>query len=197
MTVVTGVTCPVCGTFCDDIEVVVKDNVITDVRNACAMGAAKFLSYATHRGLKPLIRKNGELVEASMDEAVTKAAEILADATYPILYGWSSTSCEAVRVGLELAEEVGGVIDNTSTVCHGPSILSIHDIGNFFKDLYRYSRNLVDVQFFISYKHTKGLQKLVILVWLDLDEIVSCLSGASFTNVHNNHFPFLLEHAVG
>ena len=129
MTVVTGVTCPVCGTFCDDIELVVKDNVITDVRNACAMGAAKFLNYAAHRGLKPLVRKNGELVEASIEEAVKKAAEILADATYPILYGWSSTSCEATRVGLELAEEVGGVIDNTSTVCHGPSILSIHDVG--------------------------------------------------------------------
>jgi len=27
---VTGVTCPVCGTFCDDIELVVQDNVITD-----------------------------------------------------------------------------------------------------------------------------------------------------------------------
>jgi formylmethanofuran dehydrogenase subunit B len=45
------------------------------------------------------------------------------------LYGWSSTSCEAIRVGLELAEEVGGVIDNTSVVCHGPSILSIQDVG--------------------------------------------------------------------
>jgi len=129
VTVVTGVTCPVCGTFCDDIELVVKDNVITDVRNACAMGAAKFLNYATHRNLKPLVRKNGELVEASMDEAVGKAAKILADAAYPILYGWSNTSCEAIRVGLELAEEVGGVIDNTSTVCHGPSILSVQDVG--------------------------------------------------------------------
>jgi len=60
---------------------------------------------------------------------VGKAAEILADATYPILYGWSNTSCEAIRVGLELAEELGGVIDNTSTVCHGPSILSVQDVG--------------------------------------------------------------------
>ncbi|MDH5419017.1 MAG: molybdopterin-dependent oxidoreductase [Candidatus Bathyarchaeota archaeon] len=129
MTVVTGVTCPVCGTFCDDIELVVKDNVITDVRNACAMGAAKFLNYSTHRNLRPLVRKNGELVEASIDEAVKRAAEILVDATYPILYGWSNTSCEAIRVGVELTEEVGGVIDNTSTVCHGPSVLSIQDVG--------------------------------------------------------------------
>ncbi len=129
MTVITGVTCPVCGTFCDDIELVVKDNVITDVRKACAMGAAKFTGYTTHRNLKPLIRKNGELVETSMDEAVERAAKILADANYPILYGWSNTSCEAIRVGLKLAEEVGGVIDNTSTVCHGPSILSVQDVG--------------------------------------------------------------------
>ena len=129
MTIVTGVTCPVCGTFCDDIELTVENNVIVDVKNACGMGAAKFLNYATHRSLKPLIRKNGELIEASLDEAVGKAAKILADANYPILYGWSCTSCEAIRVGLELAEEVGGVIDNTSTVCHGPSILSVQDVG--------------------------------------------------------------------
>ncbi|UCF58799.1 MAG: formylmethanofuran dehydrogenase subunit B [Candidatus Bathyarchaeota archaeon] len=129
MPVVSQVTCPVCGSYCDDIEVTVKNNVITDVRNACAVGAAKFLDYATHRSVKPLLRKNGELVEASLDEAIRKSAEILTDATYPILYGWSSTSCEATRVGLELAEEVGGVIDNTSTICHGPSILSIQDVG--------------------------------------------------------------------
>ncbi|UCE43882.1 MAG: formylmethanofuran dehydrogenase subunit B [Candidatus Bathyarchaeota archaeon] len=129
MTVISHITCPVCGDFCDDIEVTVEDNVITDVKNACAVGAARFLNYATHRRTKPLIRKDGELVEASLDEAIRKSAEILADATYPLLFGWSSTSCEATRVGLELAEEVGGVIDNTSTICHGPSILGIQDIG--------------------------------------------------------------------
>ena len=129
MPVVSQVTCPVCGSFCDDIEVVIKNNVITEVRNACAVGAAKFLDYTNHRRAKPLVRKNGELVEASLDEAIRKSAEILVDATYPILYGWSSTSCEAIRVGLELAEEVSGVIDNTTTICHGPSILSIQDIG--------------------------------------------------------------------
>ncbi|MFQ5758059.1 MAG: formylmethanofuran dehydrogenase subunit B [Candidatus Bathyarchaeia archaeon] len=129
MPVVSHVTCPVCGDFCDDIEVTVEDNIITDVKNACAVGAARFLNYAGHRQMKPLIRKDGELVDVSLDEAIRRSAEILAEAVYPILYGWSSTSCEATRVGLELAEEVGGVIDNTSTICHGPSILSIQDIG--------------------------------------------------------------------
>ncbi len=106
-----------------------KDNVITNVKNACAVSEAKFLNYSSHRHLTPLIRKNGQLVEASLDEAIQKSAEILADAAYPILYGWSCTSCEAIRVGLELSEEVGGIIDNTTTTCHGPSVLSIQDVG--------------------------------------------------------------------
>ena len=131
MPIIRNVTCPVCGTFCDDIELATKNNTITNVQNACAMGEAKFLSYADphHRNLKPLVRKDGELVEVSMSEAIKKSAQILADASYPLLYGWSCTSCEAVRVGVELAEEVGGVIDNTTSVCHGPSMLSIQDVG--------------------------------------------------------------------
>ncbi len=130
MTVVKAVTCPVCGCLCDDIELTIKNGKIVKVKNGCAMCESKFLSHnSEHRVLKPLIRKNGKLVEASLEEAVQKAAEILAEANYPILYGWSSTSCEAIRVGLELAEEVGGVIDNTAVVCHGPSILSIQDVG--------------------------------------------------------------------
>jgi len=107
----------------------VKNNVITRLKNACAISETKFLNYSNHRRQVPLVRKNGELMEASLDEAVRRSAEILAKASYPILYGWSCTSCEAIRVGLALAEEAGGVIDNTSTVCHGPSVLSIQDVG--------------------------------------------------------------------
>jgi formylmethanofuran dehydrogenase subunit B len=128
--VVKPVTCPVCGSLCDDIELTIEDGRIVKVKKGCAMCESKFLGYdGEHRLLKPLIRKNGKLVKTSLKEAVGKAAQILAEANYPILYGWSSTSCEATRVGLELAEEVGGVIDNTAVVCHGPSILSIQDVG--------------------------------------------------------------------
>jgi len=128
--VVKAVTCPVCGSLCDDIELTIEDGKIVKVKNGCAMCESKFLGYnSEHRFLKPLTRKNGKLVKTSLSEAAKRAAEILAEANYPVLYGWSSTNCEAIRVGLELAEEVGGVIDNTSTVCHGPSILSIQDVG--------------------------------------------------------------------
>ncbi|MCK5625508.1 hypothetical protein KAI11_01500, partial [Candidatus Bathyarchaeota archaeon] len=129
MVIKSSVTCPVCGSLCDDIELTVENNVITEVKNACAIGAAKFLTYNDHRPQNPQIRKNGKLVNVTLNEAIKKSAEILLDANYPILYGWSCTSCEAIRAGLKLAEDIGGIIDNTSTICHGPSILAIQDVG--------------------------------------------------------------------
>jgi formylmethanofuran dehydrogenase subunit B len=130
VSIVKAVACPVCGSLCDDIELTIENNEVVKVKNGCAMCESKFLGYkGEHRTKTPLIRKNGKLVPVSMDEAVHKAAEILANANYPILYGWSSTSCEAQRVGVELAEEIGGVLDNTAVVCHGPSILSIQEVG--------------------------------------------------------------------
>ncbi len=77
----------------------------------------------------PAIRENGELKECSYDDAIKKAAEILAAARRPLLYGWSSTVYEADKVGVELAEEIGAVIDNTALLCHAPSVLAIQDVG--------------------------------------------------------------------
>jgi formylmethanofuran dehydrogenase subunit B len=129
MTVVTGVSCPVCGCLCDDIEVDVTDNRVISVKNACAIGEAKFLNYAQHRATTPLIKNGNSLIEASLEAAIQRSAEILVNSKYPIIYGWSNTSCEAIKKGIALAEDVGGVIDNTSTICHGPSIMSIQDLG--------------------------------------------------------------------
>jgi formylmethanofuran dehydrogenase subunit B len=124
------VTCPVCGSLCDDIELTIENNEVVNVKNGCSMCESKFLGYkGEHRIKTPLIRKDGKLVPVSIEEAIHNAAEILANANYPILYGWSSTSCEAQRVGVELAEEIGGVLDNTAVVCHGPSILSVQEVG--------------------------------------------------------------------
>lgn len=130
MSVVKAVACPVCGSLCDDIELTIEDGRIVKVKNGCAMCEAKFLSHRSeHRVSKPMIRKNGELVKTTLKEAIRRAAEILAEANYPVLYGWSNTSCEAISVGIELAEEVGGVLDNTAVICHGPSILSVQNLG--------------------------------------------------------------------
>jgi formylmethanofuran dehydrogenase subunit B len=128
-TKVEHVVCPFCGCCCDDIQVTVDKNHITEVRNTCTIGSSKFLDYLTERETRPLLRKDGKAYEASLDEAVDEAARILLNAKYPLLYGWSSTCSEAQRVGVELAERVGGVLDNTSSVCHGPTIEAVQDVG--------------------------------------------------------------------
>ena len=128
MVEVTDVVCSLCGCVCDDIVVEVENNEIVKVkRGACSVGKSKLLGHA--RIKSPMIRENGELKEISYDEAIKKAAEILYKSRRPLLYGWSSTVCEADRVGVELAEELGGIVDNTASVCHGPSVLAIQDVG--------------------------------------------------------------------
>jgi formylmethanofuran dehydrogenase subunit B len=130
VSIIESVTCPICGCLCDDIQLTVENNEVVKVKNGCAICEAKFIGYrGEHRIKTPLMRKNGKLVPVSMDEAVHAAAEVLANSNYPILYGWSSTSSEAQRVGVELTEEVGGVMDNTAVVCHGPSILGVQEVG--------------------------------------------------------------------
>jgi formylmethanofuran dehydrogenase subunit B len=130
--VVTDVVCPFCGTLCDDVKVVLDGNKIVDTMNACIIGNEKFKSaQAGHRIMTPLEREEGttNFTPISYDEAVEKAAQILANAKRPLFYGWSSTSCEAQEVGNELAEVCRGVTDNTATVCHGPSIMAIQTVG--------------------------------------------------------------------
>jgi len=131
MELVKNVVCPFCGTLCDDIVCKVEDNEIVGTYNACRIGHSKFMhdEDATLYKKAHIRKADGELVEVEMDEAIEKAAQILANAKRPLLYGWSSTECEAQAAGVELAEEVKGVIDNTASVCHGPSLLAVHDTG--------------------------------------------------------------------
>ncbi len=115
MSVVKPVTCPICGCVCDDIEITVEDGKIKKVKNGCVLSISKFLNFnCEHRLMTPMIRKDGELKPVSLEEAVQKAAEILVNAKYPILHGLSSTTSEAIGLGVKLTEEVGGVYDNVA-----------------------------------------------------------------------------------
>jgi formylmethanofuran dehydrogenase subunit B len=126
---VSDVICPFCGSLCDDIEVIVEDNRIMSVEHACELGARKFLGVTEGRLRKPLVRENEKFREVDVEEAIDRAVEILANSKKPLLYGFSSTSCEAHALGIRIAEVLGGVIDNTASVCHGPSIIAIQEVG--------------------------------------------------------------------
>ncbi len=128
--VAENVPCPFCGDICDHLTIELEGEKIVRNIGGCALSVSKFLNYHKDRILKPVIRDEaGTLKEVSLDEAIEKAAKILANAKYPLLYGWSSTCNEAMELGVELAEVTRGVIDNTATVCHGPTTLGAQEVG--------------------------------------------------------------------
>ena len=125
---ISDVACPLCGCLCDDLVVRVKGGVVTSVDNACALGSEKFLSRS--RLTSPISRSGGSWTAIGFEEAIRYTAEMLGNAERPLLFGWSGTSSEAQCIGIHIAEAVGGVIDNCSSICHGPSIMGIQEAGH-------------------------------------------------------------------
>ncbi|MEM2093062.1 MAG: formylmethanofuran dehydrogenase subunit B [Candidatus Bathyarchaeia archaeon] len=129
-TTIMDVVCPYCGCLCDDLEVVIENNRIIETRSNCELGTKRFMDIDAPTRIRiPKVRVNGELRDASIDEAVQEAADILVRAKKPMLYGWSCTECEAIRAGVQLAEEIGAVLDDTTTVCHGPTTIALQEVG--------------------------------------------------------------------
>jgi formylmethanofuran dehydrogenase subunit B len=123
---VDHVVCAFCGCDCDDISVTVEGGRITQARNACVLGKAWFLSHGTPSDLPPA-RIDGQA--AGFEQGIETAARHLAEARYPLIYGLSSTSCEAQRKSVALAEILGGCIDCCTSVCHGPSGIALQGVG--------------------------------------------------------------------
>src|SRR5919197_2732994 len=104
--VVSNATCTFCGCVCDDMELTVEGDKITKAKNACVLGKAWFLNH--HVEERPVALVEGR--PAALDEAVERAAQILAGARYPIVYGLSDTTCEAQRVAGSIADPRGGCV---------------------------------------------------------------------------------------
>lgn len=104
------VVCAFCGCLCDDLQVDVEDNKITKVRQVCSIGRNKLLHAQADLAS---FRVHGK--EASMEEALNEAANILAGAQSPLVYGLSSTTTEAIREAVALTELLKGTIDNCSS----------------------------------------------------------------------------------
>src|SRR6266403_2089528 len=123
--IVENATCTFCGCVCDDMELTVEGNQITKAKNACVLGKAWFLNH--HIEERPIASIEGR--PATLDDAVERAAQILANARYPIVYGLSDTTCEAQRVAVAIADRIGGCVDTTTSVCHGPSGMAFQGVG--------------------------------------------------------------------
>jgi len=99
------VTCLGCGCACDDIAVMVEQDRITAVRNACALGEAWFgdgrVPGETH--------VQGRTVP--LERAVNAAARLLTAAERPLVYVAADVSCEAQRAAVAIADRLRAALD--------------------------------------------------------------------------------------
>jgi formylmethanofuran dehydrogenase subunit B len=123
--VVENATCTFCGCVCDDMILTVEGNHITQAKNACVLGKAWFAEHTVED--RPFALVDGE--ETDTATAVEAAAQILAKARFPIVYGLSDTTCEAQRQAVAIADLVGASIDTTTSVCHGPTGIAFQGVG--------------------------------------------------------------------
>lgn len=103
----------------------VEGSAITQAKNACILGKAWFLNHGIDD--RPAATIDGRA--ATFEAAIFRAAEILHNARYPIVYGLSDTTCEAQRVACHIADRIGACIDTTTSVCHGPSGMAFQGVG--------------------------------------------------------------------
>ena len=125
--VIENATCTFCGCVCDDQTLTVDDDQkrIVKVQNTCALGRAWFTEHFHEE--RPAALIDGK--EAPLEAAIETAAQVLAEARFPITYGLSDTTCEAQRQAVAISDLIGGSIDTTTSVCHGPSGIAFEGVG--------------------------------------------------------------------
>ena len=123
--VIRDATCTFCGCVCDDIDLTVEGHRIVEAERACVLGKSWFLNHGIEDRPACLIRGQ----PATVEEGIEEASQILARAKYPLVYGLSDTTAESQRVAVGIADWIGGIVDTTTSVCHGPSGMAFQGVG--------------------------------------------------------------------
>ncbi len=123
--VIQDATCTFCGCVCDDIDLKVQGHKIIEAKRACVLGTAWFLGHEIED--RPMCLIRGQ--EASVAEGIERASQILTEAKYPLIYGMSDTTVESQRVAVGIGDWIGGLVDTTTSVCHGPSGMAFQGVG--------------------------------------------------------------------
>jgi formylmethanofuran dehydrogenase subunit B len=123
--IVEDATCTFCGCVCDDITLKVDGDRIVEAKSACVLGKSWFFNQ--HHTDDPACLIEGQ--PASLEDGIERAARILTDAKYPIIYGLSDTTSEAQCVAVSIGDWIGGCVDTTTSDCHGSSGVAFQDVG--------------------------------------------------------------------
>jgi formylmethanofuran dehydrogenase subunit B len=121
--------CCGCSLVCDDVQVTVQGSKLASL-GLCKLGheyCGAVLNSA--RLTTPLLAKDGgHPSPTGVEQALNGALTLLVRSKRPLLYGWSNSTSEAVRLGLELARRLHGVFDSSASLEYG-DLLAHHLAG--------------------------------------------------------------------
>ncbi len=122
MTEITEVPSPFCGIGTDDLAIQVDGNSLKVTKNGCTVNISAFG--------QPIVEISPRIdgKEASLDEAVIKAAELLNDANQPV-FGGCATDVSGMRALMALADRNGAVVDNIGFNAAKRNFLAMQDSG--------------------------------------------------------------------
>lgn len=118
-----GVVCPFCSLTCDDL-VIEADGPRLRLREPACPVAEREFARDLPEDVAPLVGGR----PASLEEAVARAAEILARARLP-LFGGLGTDVAGIRAVLALAERTGGILDHAGSRGLMANIRTLQDGG--------------------------------------------------------------------
>ena len=116
-------TCLGCGCACDVIQLRVEENRIREARNACALG----LQWFGDGSVPSRVVIGGR--DASVDDALDVAADLLGQAARPLVYLAPDISCETQRVAIGLADALHATVDSVTTGTTRGAVLAAQEIG--------------------------------------------------------------------
>ncbi len=104
-----SITCPACGLLCDDIHLA-RDT--TDNLAVTQNGCQKSITFFGRPALSSSAKINGK--PASLDEAITRAAQLLSASKQPLFAGLG-TDVNGMRSVMRLADKSGAVLDHMNS----------------------------------------------------------------------------------
>jgi len=117
-----NITCPHCGLLCDDISVQIDDLSVQVIQPTDPFCTRALTDASLTQDLLPSAKIDDN--EASLEQALDKACEILRNSSMPLISGLIA-DVQACRNAIALTEKLSGVIDhaNGSATRHGTAVM--------------------------------------------------------------------------
>jgi formylmethanofuran dehydrogenase subunit B len=137
-----SLVCPGCSCLCDDLDVTLENGRITAVANVCLWGTGKFLSTKKFRNKSPRgrltafqVRRRERWQEVRYEEAIERAAALLAQAQRPLIYGLTNSGVWAQNAALNLARRLMARLEPADLAFMSPFYAAIQAHGLFWAPL--------------------------------------------------------------